>query len=63
MTKKNYIVIMVKFIFELMGFYVSNSGYLHAKTKFAKLMVNIGVRDGHFIYLGRNVYKLTKNEG
>jgi len=54
---------MVKFIFELMGFYVSNSGYLHAKTKFAKLMVNIGVRDGHFVYLGRNVYKLTKNEG
>jgi hypothetical protein len=53
---------MVKFIFELMGFYISNSGYLHAKTWLAKFMANMSVRDGHFVYLGRNVYKLNKEK-
>lgn len=46
--------------FKLMGFYVSRSGILHTKTLFARFITNIGVTDGHFIYLGRNMYKLNK---
>jgi hypothetical protein len=53
---------MVKVVFELMGFYVSRSGILHTKTLFAKFMTSLGVRDGHFVYLGRNMYKLNKEE-
>jgi hypothetical protein len=52
----------MKTFFKLMGFYVSRSGILHTKTLFAVLMANIGVTDGHFIYLGRNMYKLNKEE-
>lgn len=49
-------------IFRFMGFYVSKSGVLHTKTLFAEFMANLSVTDGHFIYLGRNMYKLNKEE-
>ena len=49
-------------IFRFMGFYISRSGILHTKTLFAEFMVNISVTDGHFIYLGKNMYKLNKEE-
>ena len=49
-------------IFKLMGFYVSRSGILHTKTLFARVMANMSVTDGHFVYLGRNMYKLNKEE-
>jgi hypothetical protein len=46
--------------FRFMGCYVSRSGVLHTKTLFARFIANMGVRDGGFIYLGKNVYKLNK---
>jgi hypothetical protein len=52
----------MKTFFKLMGFYVSRSGILHTKTLFAKFIVNMSVTDGDFIYLGRNMYKLNKEE-
>ena len=48
--------------FRLMGFYVSRSGILHTKTRFAKFTADRGVIDGHFIHLGKNMYKLNKEE-
>jgi hypothetical protein len=48
--------------FRLLGFYVSRSGILHTKTMFARFITNMGVRDGGFIYLGKNMYKLNKGE-
>ena len=48
--------------FKLMGFYVSRSGILHTKTWFAKFMADRGVIDGDFIYLGRNMYKVNREE-
>jgi hypothetical protein len=49
-------------IFKLMGLYVSRSGILHTKTWLAKFLADRGVVDGNFIYLGRNMYKLNKEE-
>jgi len=46
--------------FRFQGFYVSRSGILHTKTLFARFIANMGVRDGNFIYLGKNMYKLNK---
>jgi hypothetical protein len=46
--------------FKLMGFYVSRSGILHTKTLFARFIANMSVTSGHFIYLGKNIYKLNK---
>jgi hypothetical protein len=52
----------MKTFFKLMGFYVSRSGVLHTKTLFARLIASMGVTNGHFIYLGKNMYKLNKEE-
>ena len=52
----------MKTFFKLMGFYVSKSGILHTKTLFAEFIANMNVTDGDFIYLGRNMYKLNKEE-
>ena len=48
--------------FRFLGCYVSRSGILHTRTWFAKIMADRGVIDGNFIYLGRNMYKLNKEE-
>jgi hypothetical protein len=48
--------------FRFLGCYVSRSGILHTKTWFAKIMADRGVIDGNFIYLGRNMYKVNKEE-
>jgi hypothetical protein len=58
----NIIMTNTERFFRFMGFYVSRSGVLHTKTLFAKFMANLSVTDGHFIYLGRNMYKLNKEE-
>jgi hypothetical protein len=48
--------------FRFLGCYVSRSGILHTKTWLAKFMAEKGVVDGQFVYLGKNMYKLSKEE-
>lgn len=46
--------------FRFLGCYVSRSGILHTKTLLAKFLANQGVVDGTFVYLGKNMYGLNK---
>ena len=46
--------------FRFLGCYVSRSGILHTKTLFARFIANMGVRDGSFMWLGKNMYKSNK---
>jgi len=58
--KKINIMTNTERFFRFLGCYVSRSGILHVKTWLAKFIANMGVRDGYFEFLGRDMYKIKK---
>ena len=44
------------FFFNSLGFVVSDSGVLYTKTKFARFIAEIAVKDGSLMKLTNNIY-------
>lgn len=51
---------LITIFFNSLGFVVSDSGTLYTKTKFARLIAELGVRDGSLQKKADNVYVASK---